>query len=54
MHKFEKSPTNNPVDPNKIARYSCSKELDGIEFDDKSYNSKMKVECIFYADAGRA
>jgi transposase-like protein len=29
-----------------MARFSSSEELDEIEFDDKSYNSKMKVECI--------
>ena len=46
MQKLEKSPENNPGNPNKMGRYSFSKEFDELEFDDKSYNSKMKVECI--------
>ena len=46
MPKFEISPENNSDNLDKMARYSSSKELDGLEFDDKSYNSKMKVECI--------
>ena len=47
MQKPEKSPANNPGNPNKMARYPFSKKLlDEVEFDDKSYNSKMKVECI--------
>jgi transposase-like protein len=48
MPKFEISPENNSDNPDtdKMARYSFSKELDEDEYDDKSYNSKMKVECI--------
>jgi len=46
MAKFEISPANNSDSPNKMARLSFSEELGGVEFDDKSYNSKMKVECI--------
>ena len=46
MQKLEKSPENSPGNPSKMARYSISKELDEFEYDDKNYNSKMKVECI--------
>ena len=46
MPKFEISPANNSNNPDKMARLSFSEELDEVEFDDKSYNSKMKVECI--------
>jgi hypothetical protein len=46
MQKIEKSPAINPANPNKMARYSFFEELDAVEFDDKSYNSKMKVECL--------
>jgi hypothetical protein len=46
MQKFESSPANNPANPNKMAGLSLSEELDEFDFDDKIYNSKMKVECI--------
>ena len=46
MQKIEKSPANNSGNPNKVTQFSFSEELDEVEFDDKSYNSKMKVECI--------
>ena len=46
MAKFQTSPANNVDNPDKMAHLSFSEELDGVEFDDKSYNSKMKVECI--------
>jgi hypothetical protein len=43
---YSKFLANSCGNPNKMARFSSSEELDEIEFDDKSYNSKMKVECI--------
>jgi hypothetical protein len=46
MQKIEKSPANNSGNPNKVTRFSFSEELDEGGFDDKSYNSKTKVECI--------
>ncbi len=46
MHKIEKSHANNSGDPNKLTRFCFPEELDDFELDDKSYNSKMKVECI--------
>ena len=46
MAKIEKSPANNSDNPDKMARPSFFEELDGAEFDDQSYNSKMKIECI--------
>jgi len=46
MHKFEKSKANNSSNPKKTPRVSFSEDLDNFEFDDKSYNSKMKVKCI--------
>jgi hypothetical protein len=46
MQKIEKSPANNSGNFNKVTWFSFSEELDELEFDDKSYNSKMKVECI--------
>jgi hypothetical protein len=46
MQKFEKSPENNPGNSNKMVLHSFSKELDEDEYDDKTYNSKVKVECI--------
>jgi len=46
MQKIEKSPANNSGNPNRVTRFSFSEELDEGGFDDKSYNSKMKVECI--------
>jgi hypothetical protein len=46
MHKYEKPKANNSSNPNKKARVSFSEDLDNFEFDDKSYNSKMKVNCI--------
>jgi len=46
MQKIEKSPAINSANPSKMARYSFFEELDAVEFDDKSYNSKMKVECL--------
>jgi hypothetical protein len=46
MPKYAISPASNSGNPDKLARLSFSEELDGVEFDDKSYNSKMKIECI--------
>jgi transposase-like protein len=46
MHKTEKSKANNTGNSNKMTRFSFSEELDDFEFDDNSYNSKMKIECI--------
>jgi transposase-like protein len=46
MPKFAISPVSNPDNTVKMAPLSISEELDEVEFDDKSYNSKMKIECI--------
>lgn len=46
MLKFGISPARNANNPGKMPRLSISEELDEVEFDDKSYNSKMKNECI--------
>ncbi len=46
MPKFEISQSNSSNNPAKMARLSFAEEFDGVEFDDKSYNSKMKIECI--------
>ena len=46
MRKFEKLKANKSDNPGKIPLFSSSAELDDFEFDDKSYNSKTKVECI--------
>jgi len=46
MQKIEKFPAINRANPSKMARYSFLEEVDAIEFDDKSFNSKMKVECL--------
>jgi transposase-like protein len=46
MHKTEKSKANNTGNSDKMTRFSFSEELDDFEFDDNSYNSKMKIECI--------
>ena len=46
MHKIEKSHANNSGNPHKMNRFSFPEEFDDFELDDKSYNSKMKVECI--------
>ena len=46
MCKIENSQANNSGNPNKMPRLSITEELDDFEFDHKSYNSKMKIECI--------
>jgi hypothetical protein len=46
MHKIEKSHADFSGNPNQMTRFFYSEELDDFEFDDKSFNSKMKVECI--------
>ena len=46
MRKFERSKANKSDNPSKILLLSSSEELDDFEFDDKSYISKTKVECI--------
>jgi hypothetical protein len=46
MYKIENSQADNSRNPNKMPRLSFPEELDDVEFDDKSYNSKMKIECI--------
>ena len=46
MEKFDKSQTKNPANPDKMARFPFSEEYEDDEFDDRSYNSKVKVECI--------
>ncbi len=46
MRKFEKSQVDNCRNPKKMARHSFSDRIDDFEFDEYSYNSKMKVECI--------
>lgn len=46
MQKIQKSKARNIGNPNKMTRLSFPEELDDLESDDKSYNSKMKVECI--------
>ena len=46
MPKVGISPARKPDNPGKMPHLSISEELDGVEFDDKSYNSKMKIECI--------
>jgi transposase-like protein len=46
MDKFEKPLSSDAVNPAKMTPLSFSEELDDFEFDDKSYNSKMKVECL--------
>jgi ribosomal protein S27AE len=46
MQKIQKSKARNMGNSNKMTRLSFPEELDDFESDDKSYNSKMKVECI--------
>jgi ribosomal protein S27AE len=46
MQKIQKSKARNIGNSNKMTRLSFPEELDDFESDDKSYNSKMKVECI--------
>ena len=46
MEKFDNSPANSSGNLAKMVHFSFSEKLDGVEFDDKSYNSKTKVECI--------
>jgi hypothetical protein len=46
MHKLEKIKVNKSSKPGKTPRLSFSEESDDYEFDDKYYNSKMKVNCI--------
>ena len=46
MDKIEKTIVSDSANPARITPLPFSKELDDYEFDDKSYNSKMKVECI--------
>jgi ribosomal protein S27AE len=46
MYKFEKSQAKNCAIPKKMTRFSFSEKKDDFEFDENSYNSKMKVECI--------
>jgi len=46
MHKIKKSHAIISGNHNRMTRFSFSEELDDFEFDDNSYNAKMKVECI--------
>jgi len=46
MHKTAKYQADDPGNPNKTSRFSVAEDLDDLEYDDKSYNPKMKVECI--------
>jgi ribosomal protein S27AE len=46
MQKIQKSKVRNSGNPDKMTRLSFPEEFDDFESDDKSYNSKMKVECI--------
>jgi ribosomal protein S27AE len=46
MYKIENSQADNSRNPNKMPRLSFPEELDDVESDDKSYDSKMKIECI--------
>ena len=44
MDKFEKTIVRDSANSAKVTPLAFSEELD--DFDDRSYNSKMKVECI--------
>jgi transposase-like protein len=46
MRKFEKSKTNKSDNPDTISLMSSLEESDDFVFDEISYNSKKKVECI--------
>jgi transposase-like protein len=46
MDKFEKPLSSDSANPAKMSPLTFSEELDDFEIDDKSYNSKMKVECL--------
>jgi ribosomal protein S27AE len=46
MPKIEEFKASKSVIPNKTRRLSSHEQLDDFEFDDQSYNSKMKVNCI--------
>jgi ribosomal protein S27AE len=46
MHNTKISKANYSSSPNKTYGVSSFEELDDIEFNDKSFNSKMKVNCI--------
>jgi len=46
MQTIKKSKAKNSSNPSKTHRVAIAEELDDFEFDDKSYNSKMKVNCI--------
>ena len=44
MEKFRKTTVRDSANPANVAPLAFSEELD--DFDDISYNSKMKVECL--------
>jgi hypothetical protein len=46
MQKFDNHQADNPGYSKKMSRISDLEELYEADLDDKSYNSKMKVECI--------
>ena len=46
MQKFDNHQADNPGNSKKMSGISYLEELYEADFDDKSYNSKMKVECI--------
>jgi ribosomal protein S27AE len=46
MQKFDNHQADNRCNSKKMSGLSDLEELYEVDFDDKSYNSKMKVECI--------